>query len=59
MKNRYRGRCEVCGKDIPPKQGKWRLIPKQAQDFTGLRCKTCSTTTHKNRKEQKLKGIII
>lgn len=50
MRNRYKGKCEKCGKEIPPKQGRWRLIPKQTQNFVGLRCLRCSTTTKKSLK---------
>lgn len=50
MKNKYKGKCELCGKEVPPKMGRWRLIPKQVQNFTGLRCMKCSTTTKKNNK---------
>lgn len=32
--------------------GRWRLIPKQVQDFTGLRCRPCSITTKKALKER-------
>ena len=50
MRNRYQGTCELCKKLVPPKQGIWRLIPKYARDFTGLRCKECSLTTNAGRK---------
>jgi DNA-directed RNA polymerase subunit RPC12/RpoP len=47
MRNRYAGICEKCKKEVPPKKGRWRLIPKIVQNFTGLRCMKCSTTTKK------------
>jgi len=50
MRNRYKGKCERCGKEVPPKQGRWRLIPKQVQNFQGLRCLPCGTTTKKGLK---------
>lgn len=43
MRNRYKGVCELCGKVVPPKQGRWRMIPKMTQNFIGLRCQSCST----------------
>ena len=59
MRNRYKGICSNCGVDVPPKQGRWKLIPKTTQNFTGLRCLPCSTTTKRNKKEMKAKGIVI
>jgi len=53
MRNRFKGKCELCGKEVLPKQGRWRLVPKQVQNFTGLRCMNCSTTTKKNLKKLK------
>ncbi len=50
MRNRYKGNCNVCGKEVLPKAGRVRLIPKQTQNFLGLRCLKCSTTTKKNKK---------
>jgi hypothetical protein len=47
MRNRYKGKCELCGIEVLPKQGRWRLTPKQVQNYTGLRCRPCSTTTKK------------
>lgn len=47
MRNRYKGICEVCGVVVLPKQGRWRLVPKQVQNFTGLRCKKHFSTTKK------------
>jgi hypothetical protein len=55
MRNRYSGICELCKKVVPPKKGRWRLIPKQVQDFTGLRCMACSITTKKGKKLTKEK----
>lgn len=54
MRNKYKGKCEKCGKEVLPKKGRWRLVPKQVQDFTGLRCMKCSTTTKKALKSQEL-----
>lgn len=50
MRNRYKGICSLCGKEVLPKQGRWRIAPKKTQDFLGLRCLSCSTTTKKNLK---------
>jgi len=50
MRNRHKGKCNLCGVDVPAGDGRWRLIPKKTQDFTGLRCKRCGTTTKKNLK---------
>lgn len=47
MKNRYAGICEKCKTTVPAKKGRWRLVPKQVQNFTGLRCRKCSITTKK------------
>lgn len=47
MRNRYKGKCELCHREVQPKQGRWRESPKQTQNFTGLRCFPCSTTTKK------------
>jgi len=48
MRNRYKGICSECGKEVLPKEGRWRRFPKpsiiNAQDFTGLRCLPCSET---------------
>lgn len=59
MKNRFKGKCENCGKDVPPKEGYWRMYPKQTRLFMGLRCKDCGITTKENIKIQKAKGILI
>ena len=48
MKNRYAGKCENCSTYVPVGKGKWRISPKQVQNFLGLRCYICSTTTKKN-----------
>jgi len=47
MRNRFTGKCNLCGCDVTPKNGRWRLTPKPAQNYTGLRCIPCSTTTKK------------
>lgn len=59
MRNRYKGKCLICGKEVLPKQGRWRLFEKQTQNFKGLRCLPCSTTTKKNTKIMMEKGINI
>lgn len=60
MRNKYPGVCKACGDYVGVKAGRWRLTPKQTQDFTGLRCKPCSTTTKKNRRKiLDRKGLII
>ncbi len=59
MRNRYKGICQVCKKEVPPKAGRWRMIPKMSQNFEGLRCMTCSRTNKPNRKLQAEKGLII
>jgi len=51
MRNRFAGKCENCGVYVGVKEGRWRLIPKQVQNYTGLRCQKCSTTTKKNIKQ--------
>lgn len=56
MRNRYTGKCQLCGKIVPPKQGRWHLEGyqkwgKNSQNFEGLRCLPCSTTTKRGRKE--------
>lgn len=51
MRNIHAGKCNKCGVHVDVKQGRWRLIPKQVQNFTGLRCMKCSTTTNKNKKQ--------
>lgn len=50
MRNKYKGVCGLCKETVLPRMGRWRLIPKQTQDFLGLRCKKCSTTTRANKK---------
>jgi len=53
MRNKYKGKCELCGKEVLPKQGRYRMgVPfvKQTQNFTGLRCIPCGTTTKKGLK---------
>lgn len=45
MKNKYPGKCERCGKLVLPGSGRWRKSRKLTQNFTGLRCQKCSTTT--------------
>lgn len=53
MRNKYKGRCENCGKEVLPKQGRWRMgapFIKLTQNFKALRCMSCSTTTKKNMK---------
>lgn len=47
MRNRYKGKCELCGKEVPPKAGRWHEVPSRTQNFIGLRCLPCSTTTKK------------
>lgn len=62
MRNRYKGICQICKKEVPPKQGRWReggITAKSTQNFSGLRCADCSTTTKKNIKKMAEKGIII
>lgn len=49
MKNLYSGNCNNCGKFVDIGKGRHRTLPKQTQDFLGLRCKFCSTTTIKNK----------
>lgn len=56
MRNRYKGICELCKKEVPPKQGRWHEKGYQdwgrnAQSFEGLRCLPCSTTTKRGLKE--------
>lgn len=53
MRNRYKGKCGQCGKEVMPKKGRWRLIPKQTQNFTGLRCMECGDTTKRGLKKLK------
>ena len=52
MRNRFAGKCQLCGKALKPKEGRWRLVAglTQAQNFQGLRCIPCSTTTKKGLK---------
>jgi len=50
MRNRYAGNCSLCGKFVPVKAGRWRMIGKMAQNFQGLRCLACSTTTKAHKK---------
>lgn len=59
MRNRYKGRCNVCQKEVLPKEGRWRETPKPAQNFVGLRCLEHSTTTKRNVKFMAEKGISI
>lgn len=58
MRNRYKGKCGLCGKEVLPKEGRWREIPTQTQNFEGLRCMECSTTTKRGLKILKAKGLI-
>lgn len=55
MRNRFAGKCQLCGKHLKPKEGRWRLMAglRNAQDFQGLRCIPCGTTTKKGLKETK------
>lgn len=52
MRNRFAGRCQLCGCYLAPKQGRWRLMAglRASQNFQGLRCIPCGTTTKKGRK---------
>lgn len=53
MRNKYKGNCNLCGKEVLPGKGRVRTIPyftTNAQDFTGLRCIPCGTTTKKGLK---------
>lgn len=75
MRNRFAGKCQLCGCYIAPKQGRWRLMAglRASQNFQGLRCIPCGTTTKKGRKltgqrldptnkrcqNKKLKGLEI
>ena len=59
MRNRYKGLCELCGIEVLPKKGRWKLIPKSTQCFTGLRCLPCSTTTRKGLKLNKERLLIL
>jgi DNA-directed RNA polymerase subunit RPC12/RpoP len=63
MRNRYKGVCGLCGKNVPPKQGRWHIegyekFGKSTQKFSGLRCLRCGTTTKKGLKILKEKGLI-
>lgn len=58
MRNRYKGKCGLCGIELLPKQGRWKMIPTQTQCFIGLRCLSCGTTTKKGLKLLKSKGLI-
>jgi len=53
MRNRFAGVCQLCGVKVAPKQGRWReggITTKSTQNFAGLRCIPCSTTTKKGLK---------
>lgn len=56
MRNRYPGKCSLCGKHVPVGEGRWKLTSKPSQNFTGLRCLACGTTTkgHKEHFEKVL-----
>lgn len=58
MTNRYAGTCGNCGEYVAPRSGKWRLFPKQTQNFNGLRCEKCCRTTKKNKKMIEERKII-
>lgn len=56
MRNKYSGKCQLCGNDVPPKQGRWHEqgyenFGRNAQKFSGLRCFPCSNTSKKGEKE--------
>jgi hypothetical protein len=62
MKNRYKGICNCCGKEVLPKQGYFRdgKQYRQLQNFDGLRCHHCALTTKANIKHMKNKyGLSI
>ena len=52
MRNKFKGKCNLCGKEVLPKQGRFRddTFYHKTQDFGGLRCLSCSTTTKKGLK---------
>jgi hypothetical protein len=53
MRNKYAGLCQLCGTKVEVKKSKWRLggiTSKTTQNFKGLRCIPCSTTTKKGLK---------
>jgi hypothetical protein len=52
MRNRFAGKCNLCGCDVPPKTGYWHAeySVKASQNFSGLRCIPCGTTTKKGNK---------
>ena len=58
MRNRFAGNCSLCNKHVGVKEGRHRTIEKQAQNFLGLRCLQCSTTTKKGTKMLRLSEKI-
>ncbi|MGI9118447.1 MAG: chromatin protein Cren7 [Minisyncoccia bacterium] len=59
MRNKFKGKCENCGCEVAPKQGYWRLVPKQTRDFTGLRCKKCGVTYKSHIKEIEQRKLVV
>lgn len=65
MRNRFPGKCNLCGCEVAVKAGRWRATIENGrggisltQNFTGLRCLPCSTTTKKGLKKLKERGLV-